>query len=234
MRGISIIGAVFALLILAIFGTAIVVLVGTDQDVRRRQIEKEQAFYEVQAGLEYAIREIDQGGYPVVTNKQLGSGSFTNTIDYSQHLVTSTGTFGDISKTHQITFNPMGGDCVNVDTIGYFEAPSYTIYIGAGVTKTCLSAISIDRFVFSWDPDAGQKVTRVLIDGAVVYSSATGTPSGGVIDIADYRISDGNYHDINQVRFTGSMQNTQLTMTVYFTDTSFKSALMGNLPGFGP
>ncbi len=115
-KGISIIGAVFTLLVLAVFGASIVALVAADSESRFRETEHEQSFYGMQAGLEWAVHEITNGGYPVQTQKSIGLGKFTNTVDYANHLVYSTGISGAVSQTHQITVNPMGGDCLTINS----------------------------------------------------------------------------------------------------------------------
>ncbi|MBI2092688.1 MAG: hypothetical protein HYY43_00070 [Deltaproteobacteria bacterium] len=229
-RGISIIGAVFTLLILGIFGAAMVSIVTTDQEVRRRQVEKEQAFYEVQAGLEYATREIKKGGYPIVTNKQLAKGAFTTTIDYPTHVIFSTGTAGDVSKTHQITNNQMGADCI---TITYDSAslapPAYTDLRGIMLRKMCNDAVTIDKIQLTWVADGGEKVTRIEIESNAVYDNLAGSISGGIVDIADYSLTSVDYYQINLIRFTGNVSNKQLTMVLYMTDSSYKAVTFNML-----
>lgn len=226
-RGISIIGAVFTLLVLAIFGAAIVALVTADSESRFRQTGKEQAFYEVQAGLEYAVHEINNGGYPVVTNKALGRGSFSNTVDFANHYVFSTGTSGEISKTHQITVNPMGGDCITVDPSGEtLSGPSKTDLSGITITKTCLNAVTIDRMMMSWTPNGSERITKVTLDGVEVYDNVTGMASGGSIDLTDYSISNSSTHYLTLVQFTGNMLGKQLRMTLYPSDTSYKTSVV--------
>src|SRR3989338_1190352 len=178
-KGVSIIGAVFALLVLAVFGGAIVALVATEQESRRLQLEKEQAFYEAQAGLEYAVREIVKGGYPVVTGKTLGRGSFTTTIDYPNHLIFSTGTSGDVSKTHQITNNQMGGDCLGINNDqATLVGPGKTDLKAITLKKNCNDAITIDKFKFEWSPNNGEKVIKIVVENNTLYDDPIGTPSG--------------------------------------------------------
>lgn len=222
-RGVSIIGAVFTLLILSIFGAAIVALVSTDHEIRRMQVFKGQTFYEIQAGLEYAIREINQGGYPAVT-KNLGIGSFTNTIDYSQHAITTTAVTGDVTHANSITYSPMGGDCLDINTSSVStEGLGGTDLVGIFFTKTCLSAVTLDKMVFTWSPNGGEKITRIEIDSTAVYRNASGTASGLTIDINDFMIADALQHRMNLVRFTSDTRGKQMALTVYLSDTSYKS-----------
>jgi hypothetical protein len=230
-KGISLLGAVFTLLILAIFGAAIVVLVSTDQQTRRIHLEKEMAFYESQAGLEYAMREIKYGGYPIVTNKPLYRGSFTTAINYAQHLIFSTGTVGDLNQTHQITMNQMGGDCININNDqATVVGPNKTDIKAITLKKTCNYLITVDKIQLSWDPDGNERVTQIKIENTKVYDDPIGAPSGQVIDIPDYTLSNGNAHQINLLQFTNNMLNKTLTITLYLTDTSYKTLIHHILP----
>jgi len=230
-RGVSIIGAVFTLLILLIFGAALVAIVSTDQASRMIQIKKEQAFYEMQAGFEYAVKGVIDGGYPVVTNMPLGTGVFTTSIDYPNHLIYSTGTVGDVSQRRQISFNQMGGDCLdtNNDQVTV-TGPDKTEMRGLTLTKDCNNAITIDRLLFSWTPDRGERVTKVVIKNNIVYTDAVGTPSGQIIDIPDYMISGGVAHQVNLIEFTSNMLNKDFTMILYMSDSSYKSLNFEILP----
>lgn len=231
MRGISIIGAVFTLLILGIFGAAIVSLVSTDQEMRSRHIGKEQAFYEVQAGFEYAIREINNGGYPVVTNKVLGRGNFTTTIDYPNHFIYSAGSSGAATKTHQITYSTMGGDCLETNNdLATITGPGRTELRGITLKKNCLNAITIDKIQISWTPDNGERVTRIEISNTPVYDRPAGAPSGEIIDITDYIFSGSGAVQMNLVQFTSDISGKNLTMTFYMSDTSYKVMNLTVLP----
>ncbi|PIR17783.1 MAG: hypothetical protein COV46_02740 [Deltaproteobacteria bacterium CG11_big_fil_rev_8_21_14_0_20_49_13] len=230
-KGVSIIGAVFTLLILAIFGSAIVSLTSTEHSVRRLQIEKEQAFYEVQAGLEYAVREIYNGGYPVVSNKGLGRGIFSVSIDAPNHIVYATGVSGDVTKTHQITYNNLAGDCLNVNNDQVtVVGPNKTDMKALTLKKLCNNAVSIDKLQFVWSPDNNEKVTQVKIENNLLYNSPSGAASGEIIDIPDYAISGGVAHQINLIKFTNNMLNKQFTITLYLTDTSYKTLQFVILP----
>lgn len=230
-KGVSILGAVLTLFILAIFGAAIVSLTSTEQEIRRRHIEKEQAFYEAMAGLEYAVREVVNGGYPVVTNKVLGRGSFTTTIDPSQHIVRSTGTSGDVTKSYQITMNNLGGDCLNINNDQMtVVGPNKTDMKANTIKKLCNNALTIDKFQFTWSPNNGEKVTLIKVENNTVFNNVAGAGSGEVIDIPDYTITGGVAHQINLIQFTNNMLNKQFTMTIYLSDTSYKSLQFVILP----
>ena len=104
-RGISIIGTMFTLIILGVLGTALVAMVAMDQESRMRGINREHSFYAVQAGLEYALREINEGGYPLAQGTALDDATFTNALNCTSRKITVVGSAGDTSKTHSITAN---------------------------------------------------------------------------------------------------------------------------------
>jgi len=230
-KGVSIVGAVFTLLVLAIFGAAIVALVSTDHETRRLHLEREQALYESLAGLEYAVREIKYGGYPIVSNKALYRGSFTTATDYSQHLIYSTGTVGDLGQTHQITFNQMGGDCLQINNDqATVVGPNKTDIKAITLKKTCNYAITIDKIQLSWDPDNGERFNQIKIDNTFVYNDPSGALSGQTIDIPDLTLNNGNAHQVNLIQFNSNMLNKTLTLVFYMTDTSYKVLLHHILP----
>jgi len=230
-RGISIIGAVFTLLILAIFGGTLVSLVAVDQEHRRLQIEKGQAFYEVQAGLEYALYEIKNGGFPVVSNKPFEDGTFTVNVNYPNHLIFVTGYVGDVSKTHQITYNQMGGDCLGVNNNqATLVGPNKTDLKAITLKKNCNNAITIDKMQLIWAPDNSEKVTKIEIKNVEVYNEISGSGSGEIIDIADYMLDGGSAEQISLIQFTSNMLNKDLTIVFYLSDTSYKTTQFKILP----
>ncbi len=230
-KGISIIGAVFTLLIMAIFGTAIVSLVSSSHEIRRRQVQKEQAFYASQAGLEYAIKEINDGGYPIATNKQIGRGQFTTAVDFNTHTITSTGASGDVSKVHYITYSTMGGDCLDVNNEqATLVGPGKTDMKAITLKKNCLDAITVDKMQISWAPDNNIKVTKIIIKNNTVYEDVTGAGSGDLIDIIDYSMATGQAHQISLIEFTGNMLNKDLVITFFLSDTTYKTISFKILP----
>jgi len=230
-RGISIIGAVFTLLILAIFGAAMTVVVGTEQEHRRLQLEKSQAFYQTQAGLEYAIWEIVNGGHPIVSNRTIGRGDFTVGVDYLNHRITVNGASGDVTKTHSITYNPMGGDCLSVDkSAAVLSGPSRTDLNGLTLRKVCNNAVTIEQVRIVWDPNNNEKVRRITINNLDVYDNISGASSGELIDIADHKLTASTSQPINLVQFSSSMLNKAITIVFYLSDSSYRNTQFTVLP----
>ncbi len=218
-RGVSIIGTVFTLIILGVMGAALVAIVAMDQESRMVSIRRERAFYAVQAGLEYALREIKEGGYPIVANTAIGEASFTTTIDAGAHRITVVGAEGTNRRTHSITTSLLAGDCAAIDVsgasvggIGNDEVQNILI------TQSCLNAVRLESMTLSWVSDVGERLRRVQIDGINVYDDPFGIASGETVDVEDVRIVGAA--TINAIEFSSSVTGKTVSITLTFTDAS--------------
>lgn len=221
-RGISIIGTVATMIILSLFGLALLAIVSTDQESWRRQVERAQTFYNFQAGAEYARREIDQGGTPVVI-KPFQAGDFAIRIDPLTHSVSVTASRGESKLSHQYR-SPLGMDCLVVTPAGRGEG------LGDGHREvrdvrlrkgSCVRALTLDRLQVSWEPGGTERLLRVEVDDQTVFDDPNGVASGGVADLRDFRIADSSNHKIEEMEFNRDMRNKRLTITIFLTDTSF-------------
>ncbi len=218
-RGVSIIGTLFTLIILGVLGAALVSMVGSEQDSRMKSIRRELGFYAVQAGLEYALREINEGGYPLVYGKQLGDAQFSVAINPSLRKITVTGSAGENARVHSITTSQLAADCAAVDTSGMSVGGASLDKIqGIVVRKTCLNGINVKDVRASWTPDIGEKIMQVSMDSALVYDDLNGTLSGSVTDITDKKITTSSL--VNYIDFSGSVSGKSVTLTFDFTDSS--------------
>lgn len=223
-RGISIIAAVFTLIILGIFGAAIVTLVTTEHEMRIGQLSEDWAFYNVQTGFEYAVREVDQGGYPEVTDKQFYRGNFTVDVNYvegSEREIIVTGNVGNVRKSYVIDHTPFAGDCLSVNTASAVASGlGNEDLTGIVLQKICNEAVSIDKMTISWVTDGGEKFTQIRIGGADVWNEPLGLGSGETADITDTKLDTIANYDINFIRFTSSMSGKNVTIRFIMTDTS--------------
>ena len=226
-RGISIIAAVFTLIILGIFGVAVVSLVSTEHELRAGQLSEDWAFYNVQAGLEFAIREIDQGGYPIVSDKTFGKGTFSVVVNYdeiSQREIVVTGKIGLIQKEHQISYTPFGADCLDVNSVAaVLSGLGNTDLVGVTLQKICNDALTIDKIIISWEVNAGEKVTQVSIGSIDVWIDPLGVASGSIIDIVDTKLDTAAVYPLNFIRFTSDMSGVTMTIQFIMTDSSIKT-----------
>lgn len=219
-KGISIIGTIFTLIILGIMGASLVSLVATDQESRMRSIMRERAFYAVQAGFEYALREIKEGGYPIVSAKTLGAANFTSSIDQSTRRITLSGVSGDAQRTHSITTAQLARDCLTINISGAFAGGTNNTQLrGLQLNRTCLNAVNIDKVTASWTPNLFENVVKVSIGGSLVYNDAIGESSGVAIDSTDHKISAAS-EPVDYIEFTSGIVGKRITITLTFTDSS--------------
>lgn len=234
-KGVSIIAAIFTLIILGIFGALIVTLVSTEQETRIAQLTQDWAFYNAQAGLEYGLRQVDTGGEPEVTNKPFGKGAFTINVDFvegSKRDMIVTGTSGASQRTFTINYDSFGGDCLSVNNDQVvMTGPGKTELKGLTLTRNCNDVITIDRIGFLWTPDnVNEKVIGITIKNDLVWSSISGIGSGEIADITDTPITGSVAHQINQIDFSHNMLNKELTLVFYLSDTSSKTITFTILP----
>lgn len=224
MKGISIIGTIFTMIILGVMGMTLVSLVATQQTTRMQHIHYERAFYAVQAGFEYGLREIMEGGYPLVVNKPFENSQFTVLLDIATHEMTVTATDGTASKAHRIVVNNLANDCSIINTSGATATgPGQNTLEGITVTQNCLNAITIDLVTLTWNPDSGERVRRIAIGGNEVYNDPLGLGSGVAIDIANATIA--GTVPINLIEFSAGLSGKAITLTLTFSDSSSKISI---------
>lgn len=222
-RGISIIGTIFTLIILGVMGASLVALVAGDQESRMKSILRERAFYAVQAGFEYALREIKEGGYPVVGNKVFGDSLITTTIDPSDRKIQVTGAAGEALRFHSITTDKLAADCIEIETAGASAGGmGGNILQGVSVSRNCLNAVRIDKITAEWVPNLGERITRISVGGTESYNDPQGVGSEVPADILDYRITGSA--TIDAIEFSSSIAGKQITLTLTFTDSSAKAS----------
>ncbi len=221
-RGISIVGAVLILLVLIVFGCALIALVATQRESRGIELSMTRAFYEVQAGLEYASREVNEGWYPIVAGKGCAVGSFTTAINQSNRRLTVQGFSNASQDSHYITLPNLASNCTSVTVSGAtVGGVGSTDVSGITIRKTCLNGINIESFVFSWTPTSSTNVKQIVIDSTTIYDHITGIPQGQVVDSLDTRLTDAASHTLSLIKFSGSMAGKAVTMRVNFTDSSY-------------
>ncbi len=218
-RGVSIVGTLFTLIILGVLGAALVSLVSMEQESRVRSIRREYAFYAVQAGLEYALREIKEGGYPIVTSKAIGNANFTTSITPAERKITVLGSAHENSKTHSITTSELASDCASINTSAVsVGGVSLDKIQNISVSKTCLNAVNVQSMRLTWSPDIGEKIMEIRAAGQVIYSDINGVASGGTVDVQDTKFTSSM--TIDYIDFSSSVSGKSVTLQLNFTDSS--------------
>lgn len=214
-RGFAILGVLIAMLTLGFFGQSLVYMVGTYQDVIGNQLEFNTAFYESQAGLEYGLKKT-YAGESSAAGMNFGSGSFAVTEDAS--TITSVGRSGDAEVTQTID-KPKQKDCVNLD-VGHADADDKQLK-HIQLSKNCLVQVMVDKVMFSWAPDNGERLKKIRIESDVVFNDPLGAVSGTLIDIADFVLTNPQVKNFNEIRFDTDMEGKTFTMTLVMGDGSW-------------
>ncbi|MBF0492396.1 MAG: DUF4215 domain-containing protein [Deltaproteobacteria bacterium] len=205
---------VLGLLILGLFAMSSNSVVNDSSTETANNTNKERANYYALAGIEYALRAIDQGQDPNGV-KTFDMGSATLTINGNQ--ITSVGKSDVAQVTRSIT-TAMSGSCVSM-SCNNFHSNGKDL-LGVYVSKACLSHPIIARMKVSFTPDNGEKVSGIQINSQSVYSDATGTKSGTFIDITDYTIPTTPSPDpVDFIRFSSNIVGAKsYTITSEYTD----------------
>lgn len=220
-HGMSILAAVISLLALGVMGVTTATLMGTHQASRALGAQRQEAAYLAQAGLEYGLMQINQGGYPNTT-KSLGLGTFTVEVLPAQHLVRSIGVVGEATQEYRITDNFLGGNCITVNNAtATLTGPQKDRLHGITFVKTCLSKITVDKWILTWAPtNPTAKVLRIEIpQNNIVWNNPAGLPSGTLIDATDMTFS-GQITQVHEIQFGQNMSCKTFAMQLMLTDGS--------------
>lgn len=220
-HGMSILAAIVAMLALGVMGVTATTIMGMHQAAGSLTYQRHGAMELAQAGLEYGLMQINDGGTPNTT-KTLGQGSFSVEVVPAQHLVRAIGTVGDATQEYRITDNFLGADCLTVNNAtATLTGPRKDRLHGITVVKTCLSKITIDKWILTWAPtNAGEKVLRIEIpQNNVVWSDPVGVVSGTVIDATNYTIT-GHVTQLHEILFGQNMGCKIFSLQLVLTDGS--------------
>jgi hypothetical protein len=209
--------------------------VATGAVSKTNDLASEQAFDLATAGLEYALKRIDEGANPDGDVRYLGAGRFTIAYDDSTGLITSTSDvsalFGSSNQSFSIEGPTSGStmaDCLEVDVSGARMNTIWWPYeiIGANLINTCTNNITLAAMTVSWTPVSTDHAVIVAIGGTTVYQSySPGTPSGGVIDINDYTIGASSSVAQTRIRFNTELPNRNFNIVYTMSDGSSKNAM---------
>lgn len=241
-RGVSVLGAIVAVMILAAMGGAMAVLVATNQETRSHQYFADQAFASAQAGIEVALGLISNGASPCDSmNRNLrGDSLMANSVVVSRmnsHIY-ATGTKGVSAQTVSIVdpHPPADESSLVVDASNAKDASNgapamQLIDIAFRRASGCENPVTITSLTISWNPRYGEVVQEIQIDGNNAYSAGVGggTLSGEPTDIADVAVVDAAVHMINFIMWDMTMQNRLYTIQFNFADGSSKMVSVNTL-----
>ena len=219
-RGFAALAAIGILVLLSIFGLAVVSLVTTTQTVLTDQVGYDQAAYLSQSGLEYAMRKVYEGTSPVTGVIPFGKGSFQ--IIRAGSVLTATGWAGDAQVAHNIT-QPVQADCITIDTTGAYADKKTVRKIS--LTKTCLESLVLDKMTLSWDPNGGESYDRVQGSGFSnehLYDGPPRVKSGETAELADTPMKKNDKYKLEEIRFGTEMKTKAFQLNLLMGDGSIE------------
>lgn len=223
-RGSAVLMAVMGLLVLGGIGATSVAIVSTHEEERAMAQAMDQAAGLSQAGIEYALNQISEGGVPNVTNMPFGEGTVTVTTTPAANLVVAVGQVGTVRSTHSITTN-FAKDCVSLDFATAHSASDRIVSVK--ILKACQTRATIVAWTIGWAPDSAMTNQKLQIQGDViydVYEDFSGYTNGQLVDGADYVVNkDDGVTPINFIEFSQTLTpGVTYTMTMHFADGSAK------------
>lgn len=235
-RGISVLGILVSIAVLAAMGTGMAVLVSTNQELRTAQYYSGQAFASAQAGLEVTLGLIYHGATPcdplsrsLEGDTLLGENIVVSRANNRIYVTASKGTaVTSVSIVDPIP--PAQGQYLTVDVTHSKDSsngapPAKLIDTSFQLVPGCGTTVTITSMAVSWEPNNGEKVQQIKFDGNNVYSvgGGAGAVSGTTIDIVDQTIADAGLHMVDFIRWNGDIQNRLYTIVFNFADGSNKS-----------
>lgn len=235
-RGISVLGILIAVAVLAAMGTGMAVLVSTNQELRTNQYYSGQAFASAQAGLEVTLGLIYDGVNPcdplsrsLEGDTLLGDNIVVSRANNRIYVIASKGS-ASTSVSIIDPIPPSEGQYLTVDVTHSKDSsngapPAKLIDIAFQLVPGCGSTVTITSMSVSWEPNNGEKVQQIKFDGNNVYSvgGGDGSVSGATIDIIDQTIADAGLHMVDFIRWNSDIQNRLYTIVFNFADGSNKS-----------
>ena len=231
--GVAIVAVFLIIAILSLMGGVVTHMVATGSVARTNDLVSEQAFDLVHAGMEYALKRLDDGINPDGDVRYLGSGRFTVAYDDATGAISSTADvstmFGSSNPSFSIQGPTSGGnmsDCLEVDVSGAAMNTIWWPYeiVGAILNNTCSNNITIASMTVSWTPLSGDNTVIIELGGTTVYQNySPGAPSGSPIDITDYTINSCSSAAQTRIRFSTQLPTQNFNVLYTMSDGSSKN-----------
>lgn len=223
-RGFTVLGVLIAIGILSAMGAGMAVMIATNQSTRTQQLYMDQAFYNSQAGLEFALGQIlDSGSSSTSFSRDFGGETIA--VTRASNLIEVSTSKWQASANYSITDPnpPTAAACLDVDQSS--KAVSTVNVTGLVLSRnaSCTDSLTIQTMTLTWQPDNSETIRRIRIDGSNVYNSGTGQASGTTVDITDKTISDYSNHTINFLRWNTTITNHDFILVFNMSDGSSKT-----------
>lgn len=231
-KGMSLLGALVATLVLAAMGAAMATLVATNQELRSYQYTADQSFASAQAGLEMVLGLIHIGASPCdAMSRNFMGDSQANSVVVSRtnNRIYVNATKGNANSAVSIVDPdpPNAGDTLLIDTSGAQDAsngapPKKLLGVTLQLDTGCGAAVTLTTMVVTWTPEDDEDVEQIKLDNHNIYNDSHGAESGELIDVTDTTINDAAEHEINFIRWGDTIQNRLYTIQFNFNDGSNK------------
>lgn len=229
-KGMSLLGALVAMLVLAAMGASMATLVATNQVTRSLQYTADQSFSSAQSALEVVLGYIHSGANPCsyVDRDFDFAGSDINVNRANGRIYVTADNGGSNTAVSIVDPDPSNaGDTLLIDTGSAQDAsngapPKKLIGVILQLDPGCGTAVTLTSMVVTWTPEYGEDVEQIKLDNLNIYNSSEGAESGELIDVTDTTINDAGEHPINFIRWGDTIQNRLYTIQFNFSDGSNK------------
>ena len=220
-HGIGLPATIITVFLLAAVGISITYLIIYNQQIRGQQVTREQAFYSVQAGLEFAIAK--------VVNESSTNASFSPKFDSETVNITRSSNRINVAAPNRGAYaehsiddpNPPASlGCLVVDISG---ANIFSNSRLQGITlsrdPSCTGVIAINSLSgTTWQPDNGQQMTQVLIEGAPhEYNGPPENSGGSFVFGTAFTINDSIIHTLDRINWNADVTYTNFTLIFNYT-----------------
>lgn len=229
--GFTLLGIVISIAIVGAMSLALPMFMATNQNLRTQQMQIEQAFYASQAAIEYMLELINEGhiGCTLAIPNFFGH---SVQINRTGGKIFASATVGDVTRSYSVTdpLPPTAASCFNVDVSGGSISSGDNKLQGINFVRIgqCDCPITIVSMTNSWTPDANEKVTKIRVDGSLVYNYSPGLPSGSteVFDSPQTILTtDFASHALTDIQFQKKIDDvTTFTLVFNMSDGSSSTA----------
>lgn len=225
-RGSTLVGAMLLMMLVFMFGSSTIQFQSSLHATGTHEMQTIQARYIAQAGIEYALREIDRGNSPDGGDVPFGTGNFSIVTDPAQSRVFSVGDAG-VAENQQSVTTTFAKDCVAFDTSAVvIESVAMT---GLRLTKTCNTTAILSKMWIDWDFNPYSRVIMMIFNGDFIYRpmsgiglpGGVGAPRGDEIEVADSTLTTDRSYLFDLILFINPIvRNTTFTVMIEFADLS--------------
>lgn len=237
-QGFGILGAVIMMTVLSLLSGAVIHAIASSQVAQVNHLVREQAFYNVQAGIEYALKQIDDGVDPDGMQKTFAGGTFSIAYNATTGAATvsanKSGYYASASPTYSVQLPSLSNeaDCLTVNVAGAYLNGASTRLQGITLQNTCANVTNIDSMSVSWTPSGSEKTQIIRIQSSNVFSSSAGVVSGALVDVRQnntttwWPISANTTHNLSYIDFNTSVLLKNFTLHFVMKDGSTKDAFV--------